>query len=53
MTLDAAYTDYLEEPAAQANLSSRLIRIHPRRIISWNIDPAQPGLQAHDLRDSQ
>lgn len=42
-----------EEPAAQAHLSSRLIRIHPRRIVSWNIDPAQPGLQAHDLSDSQ
>jgi pyridoxamine 5'-phosphate oxidase family protein len=37
------------EPAAQAHLSSHLIRIHPRRIVSWNIDPAHPGLQAHDL----
>lgn len=38
-----------EEPAAQAHLSSHLIRIHPRRIVSWNIDPASPGLQTHDL----
>jgi pyridoxamine 5'-phosphate oxidase family protein len=42
-----------EEPAAQAHLSSHLIRIHPRRIISWNIDPAHPGLQTHDLGDNQ
>jgi pyridoxamine 5'-phosphate oxidase family protein len=38
-----------EEPAAHPHLSSHLIRIHPRRIVSWNIDPARPGLQARDL----
>lgn len=34
---------------ADTHLSSRLIRIHPRRIVSWNIDPSRPGLQRHDL----
>jgi pyridoxamine 5'-phosphate oxidase family protein len=38
-----------EEPAAQAHLSSHLIRIHPRRVVSWNIDPDRPGLQARDF----
>jgi pyridoxamine 5'-phosphate oxidase family protein len=40
------------DPAAQAHLSSHLIRIHPRRVVSWNIDPAHPGLQTRDLSDS-
>ena len=26
-----------------------LIQIHPRRLVSWNIDPAHPGLQTRDL----
>jgi PPOX class F420-dependent enzyme/OxyR family protein/uncharacterized protein (TIGR02246 family) len=30
-------------------LSSQIIRIHPRRMIGWNIDPDQPGLQTLDL----
>jgi pyridoxamine 5'-phosphate oxidase family protein len=29
--------------------STHIIRIHPRRIVSWNVDPDHPGLQAHTL----
>jgi pyridoxamine 5'-phosphate oxidase family protein len=29
--------------------SSYLIRIHPRRLVSWNIDPEHPGMQACDI----
>ena len=27
----------------------QIIRIRPRRVISWNIDAARPGLQARDI----
>lgn len=30
-------------------LSTRLIRIHPRRVITWNVDPDRPGLQTRDV----
>jgi PPOX class F420-dependent enzyme/OxyR family protein/uncharacterized protein (TIGR02246 family) len=30
-------------------LSRHIIRIHPRRLVSWNIDPDQPGLQTRNL----
>lgn len=30
-------------------LSPHIIRIHPRRLVSWNIDPDHPGLQTRDL----
>jgi PPOX class F420-dependent enzyme/OxyR family protein/uncharacterized protein (TIGR02246 family) len=30
-------------------LSRHIIRIHPRRLVSWNIDPDHPGPQARDL----
>jgi pyridoxamine 5'-phosphate oxidase family protein len=30
-------------------LSSQMIRIHPRRVVSWNVDPERPGMQAHDV----
>jgi PPOX class F420-dependent enzyme/OxyR family protein/uncharacterized protein (TIGR02246 family) len=28
---------------------SHLIRIHPRRLVSWNVDPQHPGLQTADV----
>lgn len=34
---------------AGPGLSPHLIRIHPRRLISWNIDPDQPGLHTATL----
>jgi PPOX class F420-dependent enzyme/OxyR family protein/uncharacterized protein (TIGR02246 family) len=30
-------------------VSHQIIRIHPRRVISWNIDPDHPGFQTHDF----
>jgi pyridoxamine 5'-phosphate oxidase family protein len=35
---------------AAAGSSSRIIRIHPRRTISWNLYPDHPGLHTRDLR---
>ncbi len=29
--------------------SAHLIRIHPRRVVSWNLDPDRPGLQTRDV----
>jgi len=34
---------------AEGGASPPIIRIRPRRVISWNIDPAHPGLQARDI----
>jgi PPOX class F420-dependent enzyme/OxyR family protein/uncharacterized protein (TIGR02246 family) len=35
-------------PAADG-LSSHIIRIHPRRVVSWNADSEHPGLQSQTL----
>jgi pyridoxamine 5'-phosphate oxidase family protein len=37
-----------EDPTG--HLSPEVIRIHPRRIVSFNIDPENPGFEARDLR---
>jgi pyridoxamine 5'-phosphate oxidase family protein len=29
--------------------SAHLIRIHPRRVVSWNLDPDRPGLRTRDV----
>jgi PPOX class F420-dependent enzyme/OxyR family protein len=34
---------------AEPGQESRLIRIHPRRMVSWNIDPNRPGLHTADI----
>jgi pyridoxamine 5'-phosphate oxidase family protein len=34
---------------AMRGMSGEIIRIHPRRIISWGIDPDQPGMQARTV----
>ena len=31
---------------------AHLIRIHPRRLVSWNIDPQHPGLHTADIADA-
>jgi pyridoxamine 5'-phosphate oxidase family protein len=31
------------------HLAAEIIRIHPERVIAFNVDPAQPGLQARDI----
>lgn len=33
----------------EGGVSPQIIRIRPRRVISWNIDPHIPGLQARDI----
>lgn|SRR6516164_6968583 len=32
----------------QGHLAPEIIRIHPRRIVSFNVDPARPGFEARD-----
>jgi pyridoxamine 5'-phosphate oxidase family protein len=33
----------------QGHLAPEIIRIHPRRIISFNVDPENPGFQARNV----
>jgi pyridoxamine 5'-phosphate oxidase family protein len=34
--------------SADGHLAAEIIRIHPRRVIAYNVDPEQPGLQSRD-----
>jgi pyridoxamine 5'-phosphate oxidase family protein len=43
--------DGVDPPIAQQ--SRQVIRIHPRRIISWNVDPALDGMQARNVTDDR
>lgn len=36
-----------------AHMSGEIIRIHPRRVISWNIEPDHPGMRARDVDASE
>jgi PPOX class F420-dependent enzyme/OxyR family protein len=38
----------LESPPTKG-LSSQIIRIHPHRAVSWNVDPDRAGMQSQDL----
>jgi pyridoxamine 5'-phosphate oxidase family protein len=38
-----------EAAPAAAGMSREVIRIHPRRIISWGVDPDDPGAHARDV----
>jgi len=40
------------DPPSTPGLSTHIVRIHPRRLISWNVDPDHPGLQTRDLTDA-
>jgi len=31
-------------PSADGHLAAEIIRIHPRRVVAYNVDPEQPGL---------
>jgi pyridoxamine 5'-phosphate oxidase family protein len=33
-------------------MSRQVIRIYPRRIISWNVDPARRGMEGRDVTES-
>lgn len=37
------------EIRGEAEQAGELIRIHPRRLVSWNVDPARPGLHTTDV----
>ncbi len=40
----------LGAPDPANHLASEIIRIHPRRIVSFNVDPEHPGFAARDTR---
>lgn len=42
----------VSDPAPAAHPSAQFIRIHPRRVIGWNVDPGHPGLLARDVTAS-
>jgi uncharacterized protein (TIGR02246 family) len=35
----------VDPPASEEGVAGHIIRIHPRRIVSWNADPDHPGFQ--------
>jgi pyridoxamine 5'-phosphate oxidase family protein len=35
--------------SADGHLAPEIIRIHPRRVIAFNVDPGNPGLQTRDI----
>jgi PPOX class F420-dependent enzyme/OxyR family protein len=37
------------EIRGRAEQAGELIRIHPRRLVSWNVDPSRPGLHTTDV----
>jgi pyridoxamine 5'-phosphate oxidase family protein len=39
-------------PSPDGHLAAELIRIHPRRVIAYNVDPEKPGMQARNIADS-
>jgi pyridoxamine 5'-phosphate oxidase family protein len=44
------YARAARRPApAESGLAAEIIRIHPRRVLSFNVDPARPGLLARDV----
>lgn len=38
---------------AMRGMSGEIIRIHPRRIISWGVDPDQAGMRSRTVADRQ
>jgi pyridoxamine 5'-phosphate oxidase family protein len=37
------------QPSADGHLAAEIIRVHPRRVIAYNADPEQLGLQTRDV----
>jgi pyridoxamine 5'-phosphate oxidase family protein len=38
-----------DQPAPQPGFGAELIRIYPRRILSWGLDPEKPGMQRRNV----
>jgi pyridoxamine 5'-phosphate oxidase family protein len=45
----------IDRATADGHLAPEIIRIHPRRVLAYNVDPEQPGLQSRSVAagDSQ
>ena len=45
----------IDRASADGHLAAEIIRIHPRRVLAYNVDPEQPGLQSRSVAagDSQ
>lgn len=39
----------LAEPGADGHLAAEIIRIRPRRVLAFNVDPGRPGLDSRDV----
>lgn len=39
-------------PSPDGHLAAELIRIHPRRVVAYNVDPEKPGLRARSISPS-
>jgi hypothetical protein len=39
-------------PLTQGHLDPEIIRIHPRRAISFNVDPEHPGFEARNMPEA-
>ena len=37
------------QPSTDGHLAPQIIRIHPRRVLAYNVDPDLPGLQTRDV----
>jgi len=42
-----------EDRATPGGVSAHIIRIHPRRLVSWNIEPGRDGMYVEDLAGSE
>jgi pyridoxamine 5'-phosphate oxidase family protein len=39
----------VDRASADGHLAAEMIRIHPRRVVAYNVDPEQPGLQTRSV----
>ena len=39
----------VDRASADGHLAAEMIRIHPRRVVAYNVDPEQPGLESRDV----
>ncbi len=46
------YAEAIDEPDRPSRFGGPIIRIHPRRIISWGVDPDHPGFSKRSVRPS-